>query len=429
MWLVGFAGAAAQAQTITLDIPHVMALAESRSVQAITAEKRVQQALARISESRSTFFPQLTGTASQNRKTVNLRAVGIPIPGDPLLGPYNVFDARLRLTQTLLDAGAYERLRQARLGEALSMAEQQKARQDATVLALTLFINARRSEESLTAARAFLARDEKALQIAEERLRNGSGTPLDVADLSADVSQSRQRIAQAETRRTENRLDLLALLGLPLDTAVVFSTPAAATAPEPLADDLLLTQTSRHPDVLVASITVLSRRADERIARADYFPLVQAVGDFGASGNEPDDSLATYNFGGQLSLPIFEGGRRASRARLARRAREEGEARLADTRLQVEARARLAQVALEQNWALIQAADSDRAAAQRQLRAAETRLRVGQGTSYEELERRTTLIRTEDAWQEAVAAYELARVQKAAALGRLDLLKEEGSRL
>jgi outer membrane protein TolC len=51
------------------------------------------------------LLPNLRATVNERRQVINLEAYGFPAP-DPIVGPFNVFDARVSVSQRLVVAAA-----------------------------------------------------------------------------------------------------------------------------------------------------------------------------------------------------------------------------------------------------------------------------------------------------------------------------------
>ena len=190
-----------------LSFRKALELSQTRHVDVIVENERVQQAMARLGQAGSVLLPQVSASASQTRQTKNLEASGITLPGrDPLVGPFNSFDARVRVTQTLLDIGAIQRLRAAHAGKALSLAEYQKIKQDILSLIASLFVEAERAAQGLELAHAVLSRDDARLRIAAAQQELGTGSLLEVRQAQAAYTQSlyrwRAAVAQATSTRT-----------------------------------------------------------------------------------------------------------------------------------------------------------------------------------------------------------------------------------
>lgn len=406
-----------------------MTLALERQVEVIVADERVRQALNRITQARSVLLPQLNGSASIVRQTANLEARGIRIPGqDPLVGPFNTFDARLSATQAIFDVAAIQRLRAMKAGRDVSEAERRKAEQDAMALAASFYLEARRGQDQIALAQSLLHLAERRLTVAREGQSAGSGTELDVLQLESDVADRREGLAAAKTRALEARLDLQAALGLPEDRAIAF-TPGDPfpKAGEPT-DDQIAAAVSGHPDVDISEKTAIQRKRETLVEKADFFPRLSVAADYGASGSSPSNSEGTYTFGGQLTVPFFRGGLRSGRIREARSRERESAARKDDAARQTEAKARTARENLKQAVYLLAAARSDQSEAERRFALAQDRLASGAGSSLELTEAEAGSAAARDRTREAEASALLARVQLEHALGRLDdLIDPKGS--
>src|SRR5262245_33239041 len=187
----------AETGPLRLSLGEALRIAQERHVEVVVAEERVKQAISRISQARSGLLPQLSATASQNRQTRNLIAVGIEIPGvNPLVGPFNSFDARLGLTQAIFDGAALERLRSARVGKALSLAEAEKTKQDVLALVATLYLEAKRAQESVSLTQSLLKQSEERLRLARSRLQLDLGTSFEVTQLTAERADNQSRLTQ-----------------------------------------------------------------------------------------------------------------------------------------------------------------------------------------------------------------------------------------
>src|SRR3989475_10843136 len=65
---------------------------------------RADAAAARVREARSGLLPNLSLSGSWANRNFNSKAQGISFPGVPtIIGPFNAYDGRVRLTQTLFD--------------------------------------------------------------------------------------------------------------------------------------------------------------------------------------------------------------------------------------------------------------------------------------------------------------------------------------
>src|SRR5215467_10723886 len=88
-----------------------LALAPDGNTRVKLAREAIEQAGARMAESRSALLPNIEGAISEQSETRNLKAFGIQFPSLPIagfsiptfVGPFDVFDARANITQSVFD--------------------------------------------------------------------------------------------------------------------------------------------------------------------------------------------------------------------------------------------------------------------------------------------------------------------------------------
>jgi outer membrane protein TolC len=110
-------------------------------------------------ESLAGLLPNLDGVASQTNQTVNLAAQGLtpqtfPLIRSPLIGPFNSFDARVRLAQTIFNLSAIRQYQGGRAEAALAATGERLARQQVIATAELAYLNTLRSERAVEAAEA-----------------------------------------------------------------------------------------------------------------------------------------------------------------------------------------------------------------------------------------------------------------------------------
>lgn len=96
------------AAEISLSLSDAIHQARERSPERVMSQERVRQAVARTYQAYTTLLPQVSAEVSQGRETRNLDSVGISLPGatDPVVGPYNSFGAKIKISQIVFDGAA-----------------------------------------------------------------------------------------------------------------------------------------------------------------------------------------------------------------------------------------------------------------------------------------------------------------------------------
>ncbi|MBU3758756.1 MAG: TolC family protein [Candidatus Omnitrophica bacterium] len=416
---LGLEGACFAEGPLRLNLAEALETAASRHLDILLADEKVQQAYARAGTAAAQLLPQVHVSASQSRRTLNLLAMGIPAPTrEPVVGPFNAFDARLAAQQALFDWGAFERLRAARASKKLSEAERVKTREDVLALTAALYFDAKRACEQMRSAEASLASRLLGAETAHEAARNGSGTALE-ADRAADaVLAARETLESSRAAASARRRELLASLALDPGTPVIFPVRERAG----LWSGLDLSRRpphEEHPDVLRLDALVADRKAERRAAAADFLPRVSGLADYGPSGTEPSSWDPTYTLAAKVDWPLFEGGRKLFNLKQARSLLREAEAQKKDALLSVDAALASALEHLQEAAFQAEVRERRYRTARREWAYALNRYRQGMAAPAERYQVYSAYLEAADLRSEGEALLQLAFVRTAHAMGRL----------
>jgi outer membrane protein TolC len=370
------------------------------------------------------LLPALTGTVSQERVfRFNLAALGFGGEGSAfpsLIGPYNVFDARVRLALNVLDAPAWMRWSQARASSRAALAEEELASEQVAGAAALAYIEALRARRAIAAAEAGVKLASELVQLARDRKAAGTAMGLDLARAESREADEKLRLLDARTQASEADLLLERVAGLPLGEAVELSealvprsTEAATTAGSTAAD------AAGRPELSVARERLAASGLELKAARLDHLPRVAVAGDVGLSGNEPNrEARTTGSIGAFLTLPLFDW-RLAGRVKESRAARDAAQARFDDLLREVDEDARRAVNRLAEAAERVTTSEKAAGLAHAELELARGRFEDGVGDNLELVSAQTSLARAEDRLAGALAAYQVARVNRALAEGRM----------
>lgn len=408
---------------LTLSLKEVIRIGAQRNIQVIVANERVRQAIARVEQENSVFIPKIAGTIAQKRQTRDVRASGLSLPtSEEVVGPSNIFDARLAIAQTIFDPAAIERLKAAQSNKNWSDAQSRKIQQDVFVLVATLFVRARSASQKEKLWQFLEERDRKHMEIAKARNQSGTGSLVAWKQAKADYAQSVYSHRAAAREAEEWRLDLLAALGFSSTRQVTFleddHLPSVLFSSLEHVEDIMKDQ----PDVESAQRAVEQKQAEYQTERAEYWPKIAAFADYGPSGVQPNDTNDTYTVGVQASIPVFEGGLRQAKIQEAESRLKESEAVAVDARLQVEAAILSTAEAVHEASALLEAKEAVVEVAGQYLE--QTRQRVQNG-SASALDLTDAVAQRESAvyaCQAAQAVYVIARINLARAMGDVQTL-------
>src|SRR6185437_8179926 len=155
------ASAAGEKDGQPLTMAQAVQLAIQNNLTRKLADAASEEARGKTLEAAARLLPQVTGSVSQQRvfKT-NLAAEGFtsfPLAGfNPVIGPYNSFDARLQLVQTLLDLNTFWVRQAARSSQEVARWQEQLAREQVAAAAALAYLEAQRTQRAVAAAQADL---------------------------------------------------------------------------------------------------------------------------------------------------------------------------------------------------------------------------------------------------------------------------------
>lgn len=408
-----------------------LAAGGSPNVQLASLKER--ETRAREGQVRSVLLPQLSASASMNDRTFNLLALGISfptIPGqpglEPLQGPVQAVDARLRISQTLLDVSAWQKLRAARLGSQVARSDRAGSDEGAAQQAGLAYLRAARASAALDARTEDLRLAKELQALAELQSQAGTAPGIDVTRARTQVAASQGAVLVARNLRDRTQLELTRVIGVdPASRFELADTLSAALgssdAPE---DDAAVPFALEHRVDLRGEQARLARARVERSATSmERLPRVDVAADWGASGAHPSDAIATRQVAIAASVPLFDGFRRESRLNEQGAIVEQAVVRERDLNDAIATDVRSALLDLSSGREQLAVAAERLALAEKELAQARDRFENGVAGNIEIINAQASLVRARDADIEARYAVASARVALARAAGAARTLR------
>ena len=434
-FVAAFAATGADAQkpadaTIALSLRDAvdLAVAHEGSTRVALAAELLSQALDQSAQSRAALLPQLDSSVSRIDTVRNLEALGVrltsPTAGFELpriVGPFNVFDARVTASQSVFDFSAIRRYQAARIAASAARQEQLASSDVVTAEVARAYLTAVRARDQVETAAADVELAEALAQLAENRKTAGVGTGIEVTRAQVQLANERQNLLLRRQERRAAQLQLLRRIGLELAVDLRLTTRLEETAYEPIAVEQALDDAlENRADWQAAGRRLASLQRADSAVRWERLPSVIAFADYGTIGSSINNSQPTRTYGASVSVPLFDGGRRkARRGESDSRLRSE-ELRLRDLQAQIELEVRLASDSLESAAAQMQVAEQGALLAANELEQAQRRYKAGVGSSIEVTDAQTRLARARQNRLNALYAFNLARVDWGEARGRVE---------
>jgi outer membrane protein len=373
------AGPVARGASLKLTLKDAVERALSDGTAARLAQVRVEETRARAQQSRAALLPRVDGQVGDSNEVINLATFGFTPPGiAPVVGPFNVFDARVTAAVRIVDLAARRRYDAARRRISVSEAEREKTDNDVAAAVATLYVSLQRSRAQVEETRANVDLFEKLLGLTRHQLEAGIATRLDTTRAQVQLAQQRQALLVARNQEDFARLALLHAIGADLsddvEPADALAVPPAAL---PSAEEALAQARRFRPELRTADEELQAVRLAIAAEKAGRLPTLDLQAEGGYNGNYLNNVSWTRSIGAMISVPIFTGGEIPARVAQEEARLRELEIGKAEVGRQVEEEVRRAVLALKNSQSRVQVAEENWRLAQQELEFAKDRFANG----------------------------------------------------
>jgi outer membrane protein TolC len=311
---------AAGGETLTLTLSDAIDRALSDGTAAKLASLQVESASVAAAHAKTALNPRVEGVVSDVNQSLNLKTFGLTFPGFPtVVPPFNVFDAHIAASMTVIDIAARRRYAAARQQIRASEADRERSDDDVAAAVASLYLTVRRAESLVDETAANVKLFERLRGQAAHQQQAGTGTRLDTTRADVQLSRQRQALIVAETQRDIARLALLRAVGADLGDTLILSSPAESGPREPPAPDVAIETARRlRPDLRSIDESLEAARLTVSAAKGERFPRLSGQVQGGYNGNYLGDLSWTRIVGGSISFPMYTGGETAARIEEAR---------------------------------------------------------------------------------------------------------------
>jgi outer membrane protein TolC len=389
---------------------------------------RTDEAQARVQQTRSALLPGFSVGAGWVNRTFNSRSLGITFPTPPgvkglptLIPPFDNVDARLRLTQTVVDLSSLARVRAARAQVTGSAAEGSAVSEGAAAGAAFAYLRAARAASVVAARRADSTIAAELAGLAQAQKAAGVSAAIDVTRARTQLVVAEGALIVARNQLDRARIDLARTLGIDPATPLALADTLAAALPHAdvpaTRDTVVALALARRPDLEAERARGDAARSAKSAILAERLPRLDVEADYGVNGLTPGSSIATRQVAVQVTIPILDGFRREGRAAEQEAVVRETEVRARDLRQQIVADVDGALLDLASAEAQQAIAAERLKLANDELAQARERFKAGVAGNIEVIDAQSSLLRARDTDIDARAAAATARVALARAAG------------
>lgn len=406
---------------VRLSLRDAVSRALSEGTAARLSVEHVTQSRSRAGQALAVLLPQVDAEVQDFSEILNLKTFGLTIPGFPsVVGPFNLFDAHVRVAARIIDVAAYRRFRAARQGLVVSEVERRQTENEVAAAVATLYVSLQRAEASIEASRANLDLSQKLFELAEDQRKAGIATAIDSTRAGVALSRQKQQLILAVNRRDAARMALARAIGLDFGAAVALTDPLQDD-PEalPAMDASMVLARRERPELRAAAERLRQAEISLSAERAEKLPSIGAQFQGGYNGNHVRDLDWNRVFGATLSIPIFTSGRLDARIAESGSRRREALIDEHDTERQVEQDIRQAGLNFESARERVSVAKDNERLARQELEYARDRFINGVASSIEVDNAQASLTLAQDDRIAALADAAQARFDLARATGSI----------
>jgi outer membrane protein TolC len=373
----------------------------------------------------SALLPQLSARGRQAYESLSYEEIGLklpPIAGLPALPPtsggFGYQDARVGITQSLYNAELRDRYRSRKSDERASILSIQDSR-DVVVFAVgTAYMQVIASAARVETAKAQLASARELDQQTANRVKSELSPEIDSLRAQVERQSAEQRLTNATNQLEKDKLTLARIVGLAIDqefgvTDPLSYHPLTGMTNETATDDALRSRA----DLRSAEASVQAAAFTLRAQNAQRLPIVSVTADYGGAGTNLGNFNRVYTVAGNISVPIYTGGRiradiQQAQADLARR-----EAEYEDLKGRVAYDVRVAWLDLSASDSSVKVAERNKSLAEQALTQSQDRYTNGVTNYLEVVQAQEAVTVAGENYIQSLFSFNVAMISLARAVG------------
>jgi outer membrane protein TolC len=370
----------------------------------------------------SKLLPNVAAQGQENVQQTSLIALGFRLPGlPPVIGPFNYFDARAYLNQSLFNWNYIQKERAA--VENLKAAEYsyKDARELVVLVVGNAYLQSIAGAARVETAEAQVKTAQTLFSRAADQQKAGVIPAIDALRSQVELQSRQQQLISVRNDYAKQKLILSRVIGLPLgqEFSLTDKAPYQTLVP-PTLDEALQRAYASRADYQAALAQARSAELSRRAATAEHYPSLDLEGDYGAIGVNPGISNGTFHVGGTINIPIFEGGKAHADVLQAEAALRQAKARLADLRGQIDNDVRNALLDLNAAAEQVEVARSSVDLAEQTLTQAQDRFSAGVTDNLEVVQAQESVASAHENYISSLYAHNLAKVELARSIGNAE---------
>jgi outer membrane protein TolC len=381
----------------------------------------------------SALLPQLSAEVRQGYENLSYKEIGLklpPIPGLPALpstsGAFGYQDARVSLTQSLYSVQLRNQYRARKSDEQASALSVQDSR-DVVVFAVgTAYLQVIASAARVETARAQLASAGELDQQTSNRVKSEVSPEIDSIRAQVERQSAEQRLTNATNQLEKDRLTLGRIIGLAIDQEFELSDSLAYHPLSGVTGETATAEALRsRADLRSAEASVQAATFAVRAQKAQRLPVISMTADYGGGGANIGNFNQVYTIAGNISVPIYTGGRIHADIEQAQADLARHEAEYEDLKGRVAYDVRVAWLDLTASDSSVRVAERNKALAEQALTQSKDRYTNGVTNYLEVVQALETVAAASENYIESLFSYDVAMISFSRAMGGAETKLQE----
>ncbi|HLJ44712.1 MAG TPA: TolC family protein [Bryobacteraceae bacterium] len=371
------------------------------------------------------LLPQLSADARQGYENLSLKEIGIklpPIPGlpglPPTTGAFGYQDARIIASQSIYNGEFRNQYRARKSQEQASALSIQDSR-DVVVFAVgTAYLQVLASAARVDTAKAQLASAVELDRQTANRVKNEVAPEIDSIRAQVEHQSTEQRLTNATNQLQKDKLTLARIIGLAIDQDFELTDAMTYRPLEGLTTESATTEAlNSRSDLRSAQASVEAASFNVRSQKAQRLPVVSVSANYGGGGPNIGNFNQVYTLTGDVSVPIFTGGRIRADIEQAQEDLARKKAEYEDLKGRVAYDVRVAWLDVNASESSVKVAQRNKSLADQALVQSQDRYTNGVTNYLEVVQAQEAVAQASENYIESLFSYDVSMISLARAIG------------
>lgn len=410
-------------ETLQIDFKEAIERGLRNNLGLLLAGDQAQAAHGQLWQELAQLLPNVGVRGMEVVETESLEALGLKasvfhLPVPRVIGPFNYFDLRANVSQSVFDFRSLEKERASSQNLKAAQLSFKDAREIVVLAVGNAYLQAIAAGARVETSEAQVRSAQALYDKAADQQKAGLTPAIDALRAQVELQTRQQQLIVAHNDLDKSILSVARIIGLPLGQKFILTekAPFQALTPQPL-ETYLQRAYSGRADYQSALAQLHSAELSRKAAAAGRYPSLDLNANYGDIGITPAHSNGTWEVMGGINIPIFAGNRVHGDLLQADAQLAQVRSQLGNLRGQIDYEVRTALLDLNAAAQQVEVARSSVDLAEQTLTQSQDRFTAGVTDNLEVVQAQQAVAAAHESYIESLYAHNLAKVELAYAIG------------